>query len=365
MRASIVRMGVVILLLLATTSGRAAIYVHEDFEEAQIFVDRDYPVKGEATVPTPQIVAVRGMNLRSYDDTPERTVPKAGVATTGQVTQSRFFEGSRSLQLDAGQTLGSSVFPYVSSGSGPAGRFIQFAVSASEATGQLPPGTEVGFFKQDWSLTDTVSREASLELALRVTAAGRIEVFCENTASVAGEFGAGVGEWAVISVMAYDRREEGHADTQPNEYDEFWQDGFFHMRWSAFDPLTNTYKGPQTGQEPDTFPVLPTGIYVFVNSDSLDEAVYVHPDQMGPHWGQDAADGGNSGGLNMSRLIGWDFGALNGATLFVDHLYWDAAYHERWEVGWTQEGAARMLAFDAFNQEVAPPNASRHWHVMP
>jgi hypothetical protein len=127
----------------------------------------------------------------------------------------------------------------------------------------------------------------------------------------------------------------------------------------AYDPLRKIYKGPRTHQEPSVFPKMPTGISVFVDRDT--SPTFVPPDAVAPGWGND--DIKENAVLNTNELA-WEIGAENGATLFVDNLYWDCGYHgkEGESVdGCDSEQAARMLEFDQRANEPIPGTGAREW----
>ncbi len=244
--------GLIVCLVCAMAlPASAIIYIDEDFEGSSLLVDRNYPVTGRDAVPTVGSIALKGMNLRTYDNAAaDWTEPKAQVVNSGTQTAERFFRGSKSLKLVAGQAIGLTGGHYANDGKSTSMRMIQFALSASPATAALAAGTVVGSFKQGWSLTTTTDPEAYLSLLFRVTSDSRIEIFCENTNTVVGSFSAAPGNWAMISVVSQDRVEEGHADTAQELNTGYWSGGVWNGVWKTFDPLTQTYKGPLTGSEP-------------------------------------------------------------------------------------------------------------------
>jgi hypothetical protein len=337
-----------VLALLCAVAGTASanIYLDEDFEGATAFTDRDWPVKGyPGTAPTPATVAVKGANLHSYDADAARTLPKPTFANTGTITSARHFLGAKSLQLATGQSVALSPVNYVNKAIGEI-RFLQFAVSTDAASAALAPGTIIGEFKSDWSTIDTTTINATLTIQFRVNAAHRIEAYCTNTSSVVATFDGGVGSWLVLSRMANIRY------VNPPT---LWE-----SPWEAYDPLTTTYKGPVTGTEPTTFPLVLSGMRIYGNSKTA--YTQLLPDQVGTGWGSDNAS--NPPTLETTE-IGWSISALNGGTLFVDDIYWDGGYHAVSTNGWEQEQAARMKEFDQASSEPPPPqSAAKDWHIL-
>jgi hypothetical protein len=64
------------LALAKSAVGSAHIYLDEDFEGTTVFTDRDWPIRDTSTIPTPSIVGVKGVNLRSWDSSAGETAPK-------------------------------------------------------------------------------------------------------------------------------------------------------------------------------------------------------------------------------------------------------------------------------------------------
>jgi hypothetical protein len=326
-----------------TTPAIASLYIDEDFEGAAAFVDRDWITKGESTVPTPAIVAVKGAFLRSYDADPLRTSPKPTITNTGTMVSSRHFLGAKSLELAPGQVVRTSPDAngkYVNWDAGEF-RLIQFAVSASPATLLLPPGTKVGHLKSDWSIATTNTVETTVYLNFVVNNAGKIDVLCSAGNQKVGEFGA-VGQWALLTVMPQIRT------------------GVASFKWAAYDPLSGVYKGPTTANPPSTgYPDIPPGMYFFCNDTTA--SVSLLPDQVGAGWGNDFV--GENAIMNTSEM-GWEITAMNGGTLYIDDLYWDSTYHTNATRGWEQEAAARMKQFNQAANEQAVVTVARDWHLL-
>jgi len=331
------------------------IFMDENFEGATPFVDQNWPVFGTPAglnavqvEPTAQIIAVKGVCLRSWDDDPARTTPKPTVANTGTVVSTRYFLGSNCLQLAAGQSVSGGKTSYVSAGGGEY-KVFQFAVSTAPEAISLAPGTVIGHFKEDWSTTTTTEIQGSLVLQVRVGSGNQIEIYSVNTSSVIATMDAGTGNWALISMITQIRDPASITTYGP-------------FTWWAFDPLTSVDKGPAVA--PDT--TLPSGIHVFVNSKT--EAVYVLPDQIGTGWGNDNSD--TPPDTFESVELGWEIVAENG-TLFVDDMYWDSGYHKDTRPGDTntykfaEEESARMKAFDQAPSEGAPPLlGAKNWEIL-
>jgi len=310
-------------MALLAPGARGNIYLDEDFEGPEAFVDRNWPVQGDNRIPpTPATVAVKGANLRAYNvGNFDYRSPKPVYHNTGTLTQSRRFLGAQGLQLASGQSVGVSPMVFAGNEIGEY-RVFQFAVATDSATASLPTGTRIGFFRSDWSTTTEDIVQASFSLDFVVNGLGTVDVISSNTATRVTTLAPGRGNWALISIITQIR-----------------PDDMGYFEWNAHDPLTNTDKGTTQGL------VLPGGMHIYVDGKS--EALHVFEDQIGTGWGSD--DSSNS--VWNSRELGWEIAAVNGGTLFVDELYWDGGYHSLLsqapeEEGFAREEAARMNDFE-------------------
>ncbi|MCX7017556.1 MAG: hypothetical protein WCK47_12240 [bacterium] len=338
---------VVLLCTLLGTFIRSAaagnIFIDENFEGAQAFVNWNYPVIGawDATdnppPPDAGIIAKKGILLRAFD-TSVSNKENPVINNTGSVVTARHFLGSKCLQLASNQSVNMSPSAtYVGAETGEI-RFFQFALGADAASAALPVGTVIGHYKSDWSIVTTDTIECSMVLNFQVNSTGGIDIYCPNTSSIVGSFqpGAGPGpHWALVSVIQ---------DIRP-----------FPVAWINYDPLTTTYKGPVHGDEPTSFPTVQSGMLIFVNSKSGGAEVLA--DQIGPGWGNDFAD--DPPGVLNSREITWEIKAMNGGTLFIDDLYWDVCGHKSITEGFSQEEAARMKDFNQATNETSRVNEWR------
>lgn len=335
------------LFVLAAASVSAGnIYVDETFEGASAFIDRNYPVTGEASPPTATTIAVKGANLRAYDTDAANTLPKPIFANTGTMVSTRHFQGAKSLQLASGQSL--SVAPFIVGDGYGEFRFFQFAISATPETCNLPAGTKVGHYKSNWSTTTKNTVQASMLLDFVVNSSKSIDVVCRNTtSSVVATFQGGTGRWMLFSIITNIRRVE--TDPQPVFY------------WEALDPLTSLYKGPVTGLEPASFPQILAGMHFFANSKT--ECAYVVPESIGPGWGNDNLD--TPADLLNTADLGWELVAENGGTLFIDNLYWDCGRNtpDKQSQGFSQEQSSRMAEFYQLSNETGP-SAAKDWDYL-
>lgn len=315
--------GVVALLV---GSARAAIYMDEDFEGAQAFVDRAFPIQDSTTQPTQPLA--QGINLRAWDA--GHTTPPVQIGTAqGTIVSTRAFEGSQSYRLNSGQTLAVSPgqFPFASGG---ALRVWQFAVNTDSATTALTSGTEVGRFALDFT-TDTptdLTPEVTVEILLKVNGAGGVDLVLVNKANaVIGTLSGAADNWQVVTLVANLQVSAGtREDTS--------------IQWGAYDPFTGTYKGPQPAAVPDPpKPLMTTGIHVFVDGAAPLEVVLTRAVELGAAWGNE------SGAADTTAEIGWTFAAENGGTVYLDNLSWDAGVHGSYDGAFEREQAARLTQF--------------------
>lgn len=330
-----------------TLPSQANIYIDETFEGASALVDQNWPVQDDnTTAPTPEIVAVKGINIRAGGT--GSLTPKPTITSSGSIVSTRYFLGAKSYQLESGESVALAPVDYNGKATGEV-RLIQFAVSTDAASAALTSGTIIGHFKHDWSVVTAGTVETSAVFNFVANGNGGVDIICANNAATVATLAPGPGQWALLSFITQIRPDPpatgGHTGT-----------------WQAQDPFTLAYKGPVTGTEPTDFPVLNSGIHVYCNSKT--ETFLLLPDEIGAGWGNDN-DGDNS--VLNSAEISWEIKALNGGTLFIDDLYWDAGYKGDFNQKCTQEMAARMKDFNQATSEPSgppPAAASSTWQLL-
>lgn len=338
-------------LSLLATDARANIYLDEDFEGDPIFVDRGWPVRSADDVPTPASVALMGTNLRVggvSGDPPAQITPSVSVTNTGgTVTSSRFFRGSKSMQLNnQSMSVGPNNFPDGTKGS-RLFRALQCAVSVGPDALTQTDGTVVGRIQQNWSTNDNLGTvDFSLVLNLvKNDAENRIDLICANNDDLLGSLSGDLGDWLVVTII-------NNIGTTGETYEV--EDTVFIEHLDTF---TNELKAPEQ--------VLPTGIHVFANSMTpVSTLTYaeINAAQTGgasARWGNSNIDG------DQTAEMGWEIASLVDADVFIDNLYWDSGYHQD-PNGQLTEQAARMTAFDDAGTELEgpPPNRSQKWEIF-
>jgi hypothetical protein len=334
------------LILAIPLAGSAHIYLDEDFEGTTVFTDRDWPIRDTSTIPTPSIVGVKGLNLRSWDSSEGETTPKPLIANTGTAVSTRYYQGARCLQLASGQSVGiSPTLAYTGRGMGEI-RFFQFALGCTPQTVLLPPGSKAGHFRSFWSCSSVDTVETSMTISFIVNGVGGVDLVCDNTHTVLGSLEGGCGKWKLVSVMS---QQSYYAPPTPTL-----------VSWQQQDILTGVFKGPVTGGEPATFPQIPSGIHIYVNSKTA--ALSLLPDQVGTGWGNDSS----ANAILNSVELGWEISSMNGATLFVDNMYWDGGWHTVYSEPADQEQACRMTEFNtAASEQILPPSTdARNWQLF-
>ncbi|MCX7018649.1 MAG: hypothetical protein NTY46_06605 [Candidatus Sumerlaeota bacterium] len=309
---------VVALLLSATLAANANIFIDENFEGQTVFTDLNYPIRDDTTSPTEaNIAATQGINVRALDDA-QAAPPVLSISNTGTVTSVMAYHGTKCLQLASGQSV-SVPSLYTNAGMNWY-QVMQFAISVNSATLQLPAGTRVGIYRQDWStIGSTGPASVFYQLNFTRNAVGGIDIIVDNNSAKAGEI-TGAGNWAVITVVA---------DKQINN----------PVNWECWDPLKLVYKGPQPTGDPiggsGTYATLTDGIIVFVNSNSF--ANQINAATLGNNWAND-----------NTYLLTWQLTATNNGTLFVDEFcYSTGKFQDGMATGaMNQDAAARMAAFN-------------------
>lgn len=299
--------GVVILLCLHLSPAHAFLYIDEDFEGTAPFVNRDWPIRDNTTIPTAESIRnSQGINIRAYSDSMEKLSGSIPLRNTGSLTADIAFSGRQSLRLASGRAVsieGASAYP----GSGQKWfRVIQFALTVDPATLSLPAATRVARFQTHWSTDlNKATVEATWQLNLTRNALGGIDLVVDSTGEKVGEIPA-AGKWVVVTMLASVR-----IGGQPEP-------------WKAWDPFTGQYKGPQPTGDPindnGICATIPDGISVHVNSNTA--AAHIPGATLSPDWGRDFEPDNPDGGDDHTDLTDWGLLAENGGTLYVDDLFW-------------------------------------------
>jgi hypothetical protein len=287
---------VLILVFLANFSA-ANIYLDEDFEGATAFVDRNWPVQN--TTATATVPLVQGLNLRARSN--GELTPKVQIGTRqGAIVSTRAYKGTRSYRLAPDSALAVTPGQFPSRGKGP--RLCQFALSVDSAAAALPAGTEAGRFEINYSLDSASSLVPDLTIALELVAdgAGGVDLLCANNGAPLATLSGGASDWVLVTLIAnLNVSDSDNADVV--------------SQWRAYDPLTDTYKGPDF--------TLPTGIHIYAKkNDRLGKTTLSRADALTAAWGN------NNAHANTAE-IGWRFAAGSGAALYLDNLYWDCYEH--------------------------------------
>lgn len=301
-------------------SQAGVIYMDENFEGAQAFVDRNWPAIYNDTEPSAALTY--GLNLRRWWTDDAYSKPKAQIGTQqGTVVSSRAYRGAKSYQLTGGQSLAVTPgqFPF-RNGSGS--RLWQFAISTDSASAGKTTGTMLGEFEIDYASQSATSLTADTVIRLRLQSDGngKAELVCVNNGVRLGRLTGAPNDWLLVSIIAMNRVNPGTlTDTVSH--------------WITYDPLTSTYKGPKPG--------ITTGISIFT-ANSLSGAwakTLLKRDAGLPSvWG-------NYGNKTNTSEIGWRLSAGDDATVFVDDFYWDARTHESANGGFDHERGARIQPF--------------------
>ena len=308
-----------VLSLCASAHAGALIYLDEDFEGSYIFVDRNFPVT-DSTQTQPVAPLAQGINLRAWDA--GYTTPKVQLGTAeGAVVSTRAYRGLKSYCLQSGQNLAVTPghFPFRDA---DAFRFWQFALSTDAASVALASDTRIGRFDISYSTAGAADLTPDVMIRLELVATGteKARLTCQNNGETLAHLSGAANDWVLVSIIAQD------SITTPTVQDTA-------SKWVAFDPLTDTTKGP-------FLPVL-TGVHIYVtDGNGALRSSLLRGDALGASWG-------NTAGRQLTAEIGWRFAAENGGTLYIDDLYWDAGAHGDAERAFDREQAARMDAFSA------------------
>jgi hypothetical protein len=333
-----------ILMLSAAPAFAGDIYLDDDFEGAAAFADLDWAIKDDTAgaIPTaPQIASTQGINVHAVNGNADQTLPKVTVVNQGALSTAKAYSGTKSVQLNSGQAIRLGNPNYVN-------RVLnwhmvfQFAFAADDATYALPPGTQVGHYKQDWNTASPVDDipEVSYQLNFVKNATGGIDVIVAGANIKVATLTQGLG-WAIVSMIATKNDVIG------------WN------YWEAYDLINNAYRGPQPAGDPyngvGDYAQLTRGIRAFVNSNNGELRT---SEEIGANWA--AANNANN-----TALVGWEIVAENGATLFVDDMFWAHGLFQDGKMagsGITKGGAARLIDFVGPGQE--PSADARDWQLF-
>lgn len=314
-----------LVLFLFGGSANANIYMDEDFEGAEPFVNRNFPVLGDTAQPVQPLLT--GLNLRAWSS--GYTSPTVElIHEGGTVISVRSYAGTHSYKLSSGQKLAVSpgAFPFRN---GNWFRVWQFAINTDSNTTNLTSGTQVGFFKIDYSndsITD-LTPDVTIKLKLKVNDTGNVDLVCENKSNtIIGTLNGGLDSWLLVTIIAMNKVTTGDRLESTEG-------------WAAYDFFTDTYKGPQP-IDPDnpTKPLISTGIHIYVNNDPA-SLTLTRATELGSDWGNEVS------GTQVTSEIGWEFAAENGGNIYLDNLYWDAGLHQEFPRGMDREQAARLAQF--------------------
>lgn len=328
--ASVAAVITVSVSLLATTTG-AVIYMDENFDGAGVLEDQVFPVLG--IDPEPIEPLAMGINLRYLDTSPPSEKVVIGT-NTGSVTSDRSFEGVQSLCLESGQVLAVAPgeFPHALSG---LFRHWQFAVNTDAASVALTSGTQIGHYKIDFSTDETAPLDphVTIQLNLIVNGTGGADLVCANDGATLGTLTGAEEDWLFVSIISQQRLNSDGSNQSTG--------------WRAYDPLADTFKGPQpvvpdpfATPDPDAtenFTQIASGVHIFVGDNTA--AKVLTPDDLGNDWGF------RQGETIETTEIGWEFAAENGGTIYIDDLYWDAGEHLQVTRGFDREQGARIHPF--------------------
>jgi hypothetical protein len=314
------------VMLLFSITACGAIYMDEDFEGVEPFVDRKFPVLSGTAQPVAPLV--KGINLRAFSN--EQAVPPVLMQTMGgTVVAGREYQGTHFYRLSAGQRLAVAPgqFPHRN---GVWFRLWQFAVSTDLVTVKLPPGTQIGHFKIDYSndSIDDLKPDVTIQLILRVNNNSGVDLVCANkNDAILGTLNGDENNWLVVTIIAMNKvTNVAKADTTEG--------------WIAYDPLTKVFKGPQPRNpiRPEKIP-FPTGVHIYVNGPENRKILLVRSRDLGNSWGNE------DGGVAVTSEIGWEFAAENGGMLYLDNLYWEARGVPNLENGIDMEQNTRLGQF--------------------
>jgi len=304
----------------------AAIYLDEDFEGTSAFVDQDFPLKDYTTAPAAPLV--QGINLRAYSSDATYTSPKVLLGTNqGSVVSTRAHSGTKCYELSGGQGLAVAPGQFSFRNSNWF-RFWQFAVSTDAASAAQGQGTEIGRFEIDYANASTTSLtpDVTITVLFQANGSGGVDIVCTNTGVTLGTLSGASDDWRVVSVIAMNRVEYGTGLD-------------LTLAWAAYDPLTDTDKGPPYSEP------LVAGVYVFVDDGTNPVSLtrLTRADHLGLDWGnEDSQEAGHK--IDTSE-IGWRFTTTANGAIFLDDLYWDGGLHQELARGFDNEQAARMLPF--------------------
>lgn len=351
----------VCLMLGIASIGQAGALVDEDFEGAAVLVNQNWIVRGSTTFPpTPEIIAVQGVHLRTYADDANNT-HLVTYSATGSQTPTRFFQGAKSYKLDAGQAI---TFGKPADGAGiqaaSSQQLIQFALSADASVAGKAVGTQVGHFKIDFSLTNTSTVQDSAFFNFVVAAGGKLSVVSQDNAAVIKTIDCGAGQWTLLSFAINYAIQDGVASGDPARN--------ANTPWRMYDPLTTSYKGlqpiialipPANPEVATNFNSFGTGIQVFADANTT--VTTVRANDMDPGWGLD----GVTGATWETWIQGWELAAENGGIIYIDDLAWHTSAYTTSIEAWCHEIAARTDPFNTATTEPAgPPVAQvRHWDL--
>lgn len=316
----------IIIILLIPFVACGAIYLDENFEGIEPFVDRKFPVISGTAQPVKPLLM--GVNLRAFSK--EQAVPPVLMQNMGgTVVTGRAFEGTHSYRLASGQKLSVTPgqFPYRN---GAWFRLWQFAVNTDLVTAKLPPETKVGHFKIDYSNDSTtdLTPDVFIQLTLRVNTSGGVDLVCVNKNDmVLGTLNGKETSWLIVTLMAMNKVTKGaRSDTTEG--------------WIAYDPFLKVFKGPQPSDpiRPTTIPIS-TGIHIYVNGSENRNIVLMRARELGNNWGNEEE------GESVTSEIGWEFAAENRGIMYLDNLYWEAKGAPNLDNGIDLEQGARLTQF--------------------
>jgi hypothetical protein len=331
---------IVSFLMLAAMTANANIYIDEGFEDSTPFTDHNWPIQDSAvTTPSQTLIdTYQGINIRA--SAADQTTPKVTLTNSGTVSTAAKFKGLQSLKLTSGQ----SFFvpgPFVNR---PLNwmQSTQFAAAVDTATLALPPGTQVGHYKQNWSTDgDNATIELAYQINFVVNATGGVDIVQQNTSTGVGQMYQ-PGWFKVITLIAQKQ----------------WEP----LPFECYDPLTSTYKGPQPIGDPfhgtGTKPMMAAGFNLFVNSET--PASIYKPAGFGNWPNNSPADQANA-----TYLMSWELVAENGGVLYIDEYFWCVGYFQEGNYPdlENQDCSARINSYIAPAPPQPPSNDAKNWSL--
>ena len=340
-----------------TAPASANLFLDEGFEDGTPFTNLGYPVQNEnATAPA---VTPEGLNIRCYDAARAAT-PQFAVTNTGTVSAAAAYKGSNGLQLASGQSVAvnNSGGLYVSAGDNNH-NVMQFAVAFPASAFSLGAGTQVGHYRQNWDTdaNDGNGAEVSYQLNFVRNGSGGINIVVQNNGVIAKTVNT-ASHFTVVSIIAAKAQEP--AAPHNGGY-----------TWIAWDPFTQTFKGPQPASgDPVTGTValdqcttMACGIHLYVNSNT--DTNFIDNTTLGgtPVWSATDATKGNT------RLLTWELVAENGGTVLVDEMYYSVGELQGIQGSgipnlFSQEDAARMVDFIGPSDPPTTQTAAMNWNLL-